>query len=661
MKIGVCYYPEHVDSSLWRRDAEEMAEMGIRFVRIGEFCWSKVEPARETFRFEWLDEALRILSEAGLKVVMCTPTATPPKWLIDEHPSILPVDAEGRTRRFGSRRHYDYSSPVYFEESLRITRRFAERYGEHPAVEVWQTDNEHGCHDTVASYSENALKAFRDWLRSRYGKIEELNRAWGNVFWSQEYADFDSVGLPNLTVALANPSHRLDFWRFSSDRVRRFNRAQIRLLRALSPGRRVTHNSMGLFFDYDHHAFAEDVDFMSWDSYPLGYLAVTDAFVAEDKRRYLRTGHPDLVPLTHDLYRCQTPADSFWVMEQQPGPVNWAPYNPVPAKGMVRYWFWEAFAHGAETVSCFRWRQCGFAQEQEHAGLKYNDGEFTPFAEEVRLVRKEIDVVEAMESHARPSPAVALVFDYESVNRIRIQPQSEAFDPVRLHYRFYSAVRRLGLDVDVVPASPAVALENYDWVLVPCLPYASGEFASRLKRHPGRVVLGPRCFSKTSSFGVPASPLPEHFADAFDNAVGFAESLPDGYQGGLRCQSTGKSWDSAYSVWRESFRQPVQSDLVFEDGAPACLQKDGIAYLGFYPQTDFLNDWLAGQLPPALRSASRKLPEGVRRRTRGNLTFYFNLSESTYRIPLDSDQELIVGETPLPRCGVAVLARKSSG
>ncbi len=56
-------------------------------------------------------------------------------------------------------------------------------------------------------------------------------------------------------------------------------------------------------------------------------------------------------------------------MEQQPGPVNWAPWNPVPKPGMVRLWTWEALAHGAEVVSYFRWRQAPFAQEQFHAGL----------------------------------------------------------------------------------------------------------------------------------------------------------------------------------------------------------------------------------------------------------------------------------------------------
>src|SRR5207344_3129898 len=135
----------------------------------------------------WLDRAVETLHAEGLKVVMGTPTATPPKWLVDAHPEILAVDARGAPRGFGSRRHYCFSSPVYREQSARIVTLMAERYGRHPAVAAWQTDNEYGCHDTVLSYSPAAREGFRRWLAERYVSIEAMNRAWGTVFWSQCY------------------------------------------------------------------------------------------------------------------------------------------------------------------------------------------------------------------------------------------------------------------------------------------------------------------------------------------------------------------------------------------------------------------------------------------------------------------------------------------
>lgn len=234
MRLGVCYYPEHWPESMWKDDAARMKALGIDRVRIAEFAWSRIEPSPGEYNWDWLDRAIDVLANAGLKVVMCTPTATPPKWLIDRHPDILPIGADGRPRAFGSRRHYDFSSPSYFEASQKICTAVAERYGKHPAVAFWQTDNEFGCHNTVVSYSPAALQRFRGWLEHRYGTIDALNTAWGTVFWSMEFRSFDEIDLPVGTVTEAHPTHRLDYRRFASDEVVRYNRMQTEIIRAFA-------------------------------------------------------------------------------------------------------------------------------------------------------------------------------------------------------------------------------------------------------------------------------------------------------------------------------------------------------------------------------------------------------------------------------------------
>ena len=163
--LGVCYYPEHWEEKIWAEDAKQMVEMGIGFVRIGEFAWSRLEPKRGAYDFGWLDRAFVVLAKAGLRIVLGTPTATPPKWLLDEHPDIAPVDEQGRQRGFGSRRHYSFSSETYWRESAVIVELLAKRYGTHAALAGWQTDNEYGCHFTVLSWGQEDLKAFRNWLR----------------------------------------------------------------------------------------------------------------------------------------------------------------------------------------------------------------------------------------------------------------------------------------------------------------------------------------------------------------------------------------------------------------------------------------------------------------------------------------------------------------
>ena len=296
LKLGVCYYPEQWDPSRWQEDAARMAALGIRLVRIGEFAWSRIEPEPGRFEWEWLDRAIATLASAGLQVVLGTPTACPPKWLVDSYPDILAVGADGHPRGFGSRRHYCFSNETYRRESSRIVTAVAGRYGHEPAVVAWQTDNEYGCHDTVLSYSAAALRGFRRWLQQRYGDIGALNAAWGTVFWSQEYRSFDAIELPVGTVTEANPAHRLDFWRYSSQQVATFNREQVEILRRLAPGRSILHNFMGFSTDFDHYALSPDLDVAGWDSYPLGFLEWLDVDPAE-KTRFA----PSLLLLERDV------------------------------------------------------------------------------------------------------------------------------------------------------------------------------------------------------------------------------------------------------------------------------------------------------------------------------------------------------------------------
>ncbi len=126
--LGVCYYPEHWPEERWPEQAALMTEAGISHVRIAEFAWSRIEPKRDTFSWAWLDKAVAVLAAAGLKIIMCTPTACPPRWLIEEHPEVLPVAPDGSTRTFGSRRHYRFASDTYRREARRISKAIIDRY-----------------------------------------------------------------------------------------------------------------------------------------------------------------------------------------------------------------------------------------------------------------------------------------------------------------------------------------------------------------------------------------------------------------------------------------------------------------------------------------------------------------------------------------------------
>lgn len=585
-----------------------MASAGLSWVRIGEFAWSRIEPVPGQLAWEWLDRAVETLGSAGLQVVLGTPTAAPPRWMLARHPDMLALDAQGRPRGFGSRRHYCFSHAGYRAECARIVTLMAQRYGASRHVQAWQTDNEYGCHDTTVSYSAAALRAFRNWLARKYQSPQALNRAWGTVFWSMEYASFDEVGLPNLTVTEPAPAHVMDFRRFASDEVVAFNRLQVDILRRHTAAPLI-HNYMGRVTSFDHYATGADLDIAAWDSYPIGFLSDRTEASPEHKLRFLRQGDPDLQAFHHDLYRA-VGKGRWWVMEQQPGPVNWAPFNPAPLPGTARLWAWEAFAHGAEAVCYFRWRQAPFAQEQMHAGLLRPDDAPGPALAEAEQVARELA---AMPQAGTGAAQVALVFDYASAWAWEAQPQGRDFDYFRLCFAFYRGLRDLGLNIDILPPD-CVDLSPYKLVLAPGLFSLSGPFMAALAAYQGAAILGPRCNSKTTDFAIPV-PLPPALP-GLDCTVARVESLPPDALVPLEL-------GGAFRHWREELEGGAQVVERSIDGWPALMRSGKLAYLGGWPDASALARIL-GTACAAEGIATTSLPAGLRQRDTATHRFLIN-------------------------------------
>ncbi len=637
MRLGVCYYPEHWPEEMWADDARRMADLGLSRVRIGEFAWSRIEPEPDRFDWGWLDRAIDTLHGERLGVILGTPTATPPKWLVDRMPDMLAINLAGEVRKFGSRRHYCFSHEGYRREVGRIVQAIVERYGNHSAIVGWQTDNEFGCHDTVLSYSDAALNAFRNWLESRYPTIASLNDAWGNVFWSMEYRSFAEIELPNRTVTEANPAHCLAFRRFSSDQVVSFNRLQTDIIRKLSPRRDIAHNFMGFFTDFDHHGVGADIDVAGWDSYPLGFLEQF-WFSEDEKQAYLNQGHPDIAAFHHDLYRGCAANGRWAVLEQQPGPVNWARFNAIPMAGMVRLWTLEAMAHGAELISYFRWRQFPKAQEQMHAGLLRPDSVEAPGFGEVRKAREDIERIGPV---AATQSQVALVFDYESEWVTTIQPQGRGFSALRLAFEFYTALRKLGLDIDIVSSKSDLA--GYKLVVVPCQPIVSDAFAERLSQVDGAVILGPRTGSKTGEFAIPDALPPGNLQKLIPIKVTRVGSLRDG--------QTVEGDGYGVHRWIEEIESNLTPIHVSRSGLGLVWRTDNFSYVAGWPDTRLI-DRLIRDAMAQCGIAMTILPEGVRTRRAGGLCFAFNYAAVPLELPWTDGY--VIGSRSIAPGGVSV-------
>jgi beta-galactosidase len=625
LTLGVCDYPEHVDKSQWPLHAKQQKELGFTYIRLAEFSWAKIEPRDGQYDWQWLDEAIEIYVAQGLKIVLGTPTATPPAWLIDKIPEILPVDEIGQIKKFGSRRHYDHASEVYRKECTRIVRKMAERYGQHPAVLGWQTDNELGHEGTAVSYGGASADAFPLWLKNKYGELADLNQAWGTAFWSQDYSSWSQITPPNQTaVRQANPSQALDYQRFCSDMIVEFQELQIAILRECSPGRFITHNYVIFAAEFDLYKASENLDFVSWDSYPIGMLEYFATWESEGvKTEFARTGHPDLVSLNHDLYRGLKNGKDFWVMEQQCGHANWAQYNPLPAEGAVQLWTAQAWAHGASSVIYFRWRASHMAQEIMHSGLLQQDGRpDRGYAEAKDFPSEEyaLDKVNAK---------VALLHDYNSMWIYDQQKHNQDLGYWYQFIHFYSALRSMGIDVDIIHPEQ-LEVGQYSMVVAPALTLITDSIAQKLKSSAQHcpLILGPRTGFRTDSGLVPANGQFSLLQDLvgirlnnFDSMRPTLQQYLQGSNGGIK--HVAKLWCESYQL------DGAQAIYHYADGPlqgqAGVTQKDKITVIGALSKSlivEVLQDVLTEQGIETLN-----LPDGFRVSSRGDSKLMMNFNQ----------------------------------
>lgn len=407
MTMGTCYYPEHWDKSLWESDVQRMMEAGIRVIRIGEFAWNKTEPREGEFTFDFFDEFLKLCLEKGMKVIFGTPTATPPAWLTQKYPEVLNGNKDGVLYRHGGRRHYNYNSPVYQKLCMRIVEKLASHFGSHPAIVGWQIDNELNC-ETCEFYSEADTRAFREFLQEKYSTLEQLNEAWGTVFWNQTYTQWEEIFVPGPTLNKGiNPHMHLDYFRFISESTIRFCKMQADIIRRYQkPGDYITTN--GMFWNVDNHRMGKEcLDVYTYDSYP------SFAFGLECKP--LESTDLNDRRWSKHLHEVRSICPHFGIMEQQSGANGWTTRmeGPAPRPGQLLLWAMQSVAHGADFISFFRWRTCTIGTEiYWHGILDYDSRDNRKLAEVKEFYRclKALDGACQGDFYAN----VALIKDYDN-------------------------------------------------------------------------------------------------------------------------------------------------------------------------------------------------------------------------------------------------------
>ncbi|WP_068830113.1 beta-galactosidase [Xanthomonas cerealis] len=630
--LGVAWYPEQWPEAQWERDLALMQAAHVRVVRIGEFAWSRMEPREGQYDFGWLDRAIAAAARHRIVVVLGTPSAAPPAWLTQAYPDTLRVGQDGVRDEHGNRQQFSFASARYRRFANAIAEQMAQRYGRNRHVVGWQLDNEYA----QASFDPEAKAQFHAWLQRKYGSIEALNRRWATAYWSQTYNDFAQIPVREDEE---NPALLLEWKRFVSDTWADYSRNQIAAIRPhADPRQFITTNTMGWFAGFDAYTVHDVLDIAAWDDYVAGerYDWVDNA-------------------ARHDLTRGYKQRN-YWVMETQPGFVNWRATNVALRKGQVRAMAWQAVAHGADAVSYWQWRAAPNGQEEYHGTLVGADGEPVPVYAEIQQVGAEFAKAGAALAGTTPHADVALINDFDSRWALGFQKHSADFDPVVQMKSFYRPLRQQAQVVDVVSA--LAPLDGYKLVVAPSLNVLSEAQAQRLKAYVergGHLVLGPRSAMKNADNGLQPQRQPGPLAELLGGRVQqfYALDRP--------IPVAGAAGEGSAKIWAEQLQaRAAQTEVPLRygqangwlDGAPAVLTrrvgKGRISYVGAWLDDATLDrltgDWLRdAQVRAPLADVPQDVEVGVRSDGRRRVLVLINHGSDAQQVRLPAPMRSLLG------------------
>jgi beta-galactosidase len=405
--LGVCYYPEHWPENLWEDDLDRMLELGIEVIRIAEFAWNKFEPVEGVYTYDFFDRFLDLAHKKGMKVIFCTPTATPPAWLTHKYPDVLNAKEDGTLYRHGMRKHSTHNSPVFQEFTKKIVDKIASHYCPHPAIIGWQIDNELNC-ETNVFYSESDHAAFRTYLKNKFQTLDNLNECMGTAFWNQTYTSWEELYLTRPTVSNSNNPHlSLEEKRFISKSTIEYCKLQADIIKKYKTVHQfITTN--GIFGHLNNHEMTQStLDFITYDSYPnFAYDTWTDP---------KKPGNLNDRRTSWNLMKTRSISPVFGIMEQQSGPGGWDSRmkQPAPKPGQMRLWTFQSLAHGADFISYFRWRTCWIGTEIYWHGLNDYSNEPNRRLKELSIIRDDFKkLTEVAGAHYKAE--VAVVKDYDN-------------------------------------------------------------------------------------------------------------------------------------------------------------------------------------------------------------------------------------------------------
>ena len=667
MPVGGYYYPEHWHHSRWEPDLKKMAELGFKFVHIGEFAWARMEPTEGNYNFGWLDTCVNLAAKYKLKVILCTPSPCPPAWLSRKYPEILAYNVDGRQVDHGARQQGSWSSEKYRDFVEKITDQLGKRYGKNPHVIGWQLDNEPSHYDVHFDYGPAAEARFRVWLKEKYGTVDKLNTDWGTAFWSQTYNNFEQIRIPNSKVlpAGANAHALLDFQRFNNAELTRFLALQTNTLR------KSTNKSQFITTNYAYYKFLPEIDlwdkkdildFASYTFYPLStYLDKPKGDLA------FRLGSGIGMSFASEF--AQSINGYSGIMELQPGQINWGAYNAQPLPGAVRMWIFHNYALGAGFVCNYRFDRPIYGNELYHYGIMSPDPtkvdrgglEYVQAVKELETLSKSYNAnAKAPKEYA--ARQVSILWNNDNVMDIINHKENVKWDTYEHVYKYYSAAKQCGSAVKFLDEKVDFNPAQHPIMIAPAYQLADQKLVDRWTKYAeqgGHLVLSVRTGQKDRRGHLYPTQVQQLIFPLIGAEIEFFDNLPPNQPGKVNMGGKTYAWD----VWGEIMNpKSSQAWATFDDqfykGKAAVvhrkLGKGSVTFVGVDSEEGLVEKATLDKLMDTYKIARENHAPYFFKHWRGGQWVCVNYTSENQTVDLPKGAKVLLGDKVVPPGGVLV-------
>ncbi len=656
-QVGVYYYPEHWDSTQWERDFQNMAKMGFEFTHFAEFAWAQLEPSEGHYDFKWLDRSIQLADKYHLKVILCTSTATPPVWLVREHPDVLATNEDGTKMDHGARQHATFSSNYYRTYSMKMIEQLAKRYGKDPRVIGWQLDNEPR---RFLDYGQDAPQRFRDWLKDKYKTIDALDDAWGTNFWSGTYSSFQEINIPLHKQWGMNLHAQLDHYRFADHETASFLDEQARVIRKYSNHDQwITSNYIPMY-DVGYVGASTELDFVTYTRYMVygGDLGIG--------QKGYRVGEYSRIAMANDFFR---PLKGVYgVMELQPGQVNWGSINPQPLPGAIRMWLWHVFAGGSKFTCSYRFRAPLYGYEQYHYGMVGTDGvtptpgglEFSQFIQEIQKLRASYDG-KAQWPKAYEQRKTGILVNTDNVQGIDLNKQTAEWNTEGHFMKYYKALKAFGAPVDFI--RDTTDFSQYPVLVVPAYQMIDQQMIDKLTRYAengGALVMSCRTGLQDRNGHLWEAKFYEPMWKLFGAEVKSYDLLMPQAPDKIKFNNQEFAWTS----WGDLLKPDKGTetwgtfDGDFYAGTPAIvshkLGKGSVTYIGVDSKTGDLEKQVLNKVFQQVGIPVENYPAGILVEYRDGFGIAMNYSDKVYEMQLPANAKILIGSKALKTADVLV-------